>query len=166
MAKALSVDWSLAKSLAIKGVPLPEVAKQLGVSYNTLKQRAHRYKWREEVTKTEQAIHHAVTETCADVAKTHVNRVVGLLGKHLDALERKDADTLDLQDFDTATKILDRLDQIGRRAHRLDDENNRTIHVGLIQPVVEIKLTQGVEMTKQAQVVDVQDVKPESPAEQ
>jgi hypothetical protein len=141
MPKALAVDWTTIKALIIKGVAMPDVAKQFAIPYNTLKQRAFREKWGEQVTAVEKAVYQAVTREASANAKNHVNTVVNLLGKHLQALQKRDADTLEWQDFETATKILDRLDQIGRRSHGLDAEQANARSATLVQVVINTKDT-------------------------
>jgi hypothetical protein len=161
MAKKLAVDWDKLKSLYIKGVPLKQIADNNGVPFSALRARAHRYKWSEHATEITQILQRDVTKELQETGKEHVSEIIGLLKRAKNALRNIDVEAEPVEAIEVYAKTLDRLDQIGRRSHGLDAENNRTIHVGLIQPVVEIKLTQGVEMTKQAQVVDVQTSEPE-----
>ena len=45
MPKQLSVDWELAKLLYAKLVPVPDIAKKLGVKVGTLRKRIDRHGW-------------------------------------------------------------------------------------------------------------------------
>lgn len=138
MARKLDVDYDAAKALYLKGLSLSTISKQNSIPLAALRRYAGRHNWLESKTAAEQSVSQVVVGELASTAKTHVNTVIELLGSHLKALKKRDPEKLHIEDFDTATKILDRLDQIGRRAHGLDAESaaNRQ-HPGLVHIVVQ-----------------------------
>jgi predicted transcriptional regulator len=160
MPKPLAVDWDQAKCLYIKGMSLADIANQMGVSPGALRTRAHRYKWAESLSQTQAKVQHVVTEQIKTGAQGWIPKIDRYVHEVIDDLLQRGASSFSPKDLRDLVACATQVNQMARETYGMNAES-KTIHVGLIQPVVEIKLTQGVEMTKQAQVVDVQDVKPE-----
>lgn len=135
MPRKLDADWEQAKSLYLKGLSLKTISEQTGIPHGALRQRSVRYKWAIGKTKTDDLVSQAVTEVVARDAKGHVETVISLLGSHLQSLKKRDPDSLDLEEFDAATRILERLNNIGRKTHGLDQEMAQKGN-GLVQIVV------------------------------
>jgi len=136
MARTFEADWGLIKTLVIKGVPVKKISEQSGVPVNVIAQRKYRQKWRSEITRANAVITENVITACASTAKGHVNTVIQLLGDHLDGLRSRGV-PMKWEDFDTATKILDRLDTIGRRAHGIDNDGAGHGTAGLVQIIIQ-----------------------------
>lgn len=136
MPRLHTASYDNAKALFIKGMDLQSISERLSIKYGALRKYAERHKWTPLRQQTQETVSRVVAETCATTAKGHVSTVMELLGSHLKALKRRDPEDLAMEDFDTATKILDRLDQIGRRAHGLDADQSVTRAPGLVQIVV------------------------------
>lgn len=137
MPKPLSADWDLAKSLILKGFTQRDAAKQIGVSYDALKKRAYREQWDKERDKVADAVSRVVVKETTEAAKGHVHKVVAILEKHLEALEKRSPRGLTLEECETAAKLLDRLDQIGRRNHGLDAQEAGNQRQSLVQVIVQ-----------------------------
>jgi hypothetical protein len=141
MGKPLAVDYEKIKALFINGLPLPDLAERFNVKYNTLRQRAHREGWQKLATEVSHSVTRAVTDSVTQGAKSHVNRVLKLVDRHIESVERRSPDAMDLESFDMLTKIVDRLDQIGRRSHGLDAEQANARSATLVQVVINTKDT-------------------------
>jgi hypothetical protein len=130
------VDWDSAKALYIKGLPLKDVAEQMGVKFGTLRQHARRSGWMQVKRRTSEIVSQVVSESVTQGAKSHVHRVLNLVNRHIESVERRHPDDLDLESFDMLTKIVDRLDQIGRRSHGIDAEAQGKASTTLVQVVI------------------------------
>ena len=61
MPKALNADWNLAQALFVQGVPYAAIAAKVCVTEAALRQRAHRYGWRDLRTQSVMAVSQSVT---------------------------------------------------------------------------------------------------------
>lgn len=136
MPRKLDVDYGAAKLLYLKGLSLTTISEKTKIPLLALRKHATRQKWAEQKTKTEQVMSSAVSTGLVNTAKEHVNTVLDVLTRHVNALRKRDPEELDLESLDLASKILDRLDQIGRRSHGLDADSASKSHSGLVQIVV------------------------------
>jgi hypothetical protein len=141
MPKPLAIDWDSARALFIKGITMKDIADQFGLKCATVRQRAKRDKWGQSKAIATEIVSRKVTETVSEGAKSHVNRVLKLVDRHIESVERRSPDAMDLESFDMLTKIVDRLDQIGRRSHGLDAEQANARSATLVQVVINTKDT-------------------------
>lgn len=118
----LNANWDLAKSMCLKGMPLKDIAKQTGIGYEPLRQRAHRYKWVQTATEASRAVTLAVTERMTDVATQHIDRILGYADGALTNLEKRGYDVA-ISDLQTLVNVADKLDQMKRRSLRLDEQH-------------------------------------------
>lgn len=118
---ATTVDWDLAKSLVIRGVPMPEVAKQLCCNYSALRSRSSRENWKVTAAVASDLMGQSATRTMQSRGELWGNRVADLLEKHLAYLESLPPEDITLAELDQTTKILERIDGMGRRTLGLDN---------------------------------------------
>ena len=131
MPKALNVDWEPLKALYIKGVPLPEIAKQTGVSYVALRARAHRYNWKGDAAAATAILEQSATRTLVERGQDWGNRIATLMEKRLDHLERLDPGKLKLNELEALTRITELTDKTARRTFGMDEAQPQ-VSVGLV----------------------------------
>lgn len=163
MPNRLAIDWDQLKTQYIKGLPLKEIAEQNGVSFAALRTRASRYKWADDVAAASQVLQRTVTQTISNRAKNHVETILEVLESHVKALKKRDPESLDFEELDLASKVLDRLDQIGRRSHGIQDEQSAGRSQTLVQVVINTSNKADLtvmeeEETTQGATIDVETV--------
>jgi hypothetical protein len=122
MPKALPIDWDSLNAAYLKGVPLPELARQSGVSYHALRARAHRYKWRAAAANATEMLQQSVAATMAQRGQQWGGRMANLVEKHLAHLEQLDPSKLKFSELEALARITDATDRTARRTFGLDSE--------------------------------------------
>lgn len=122
MPKALTAPWDELKAAFIKGVPLPELAKQYGVSYSALRTRAHRCKWRADAATGAAILQQSATRSMQERGEHWGGRVATLMERHLTYLESLDPSKLKLKELEMLARITDTTDKTARRTFGLDAE--------------------------------------------
>lgn len=147
-------NYDQGKALFIKGFELREIAQQIGVSLTALRKYAQRHNWASLRRETQEIVSQAVSESVVLDAKGHVNSVISSLGRYLNSLEKRDPDKMDIETFDAATRVLERLHNIGRKAHGLDAE--QAGKAGSVQIVI-ANMTPTQLKTIQDSVIDIEN---------
>jgi hypothetical protein len=162
MPAPLPVDWNIAKELYLGGMPLRHVAKKCAIPYDALRQKALRYRWKQDDIHVTQRVANAVAacriDDACDIVKqgnAWKRRVLTLADKHLDELEKRDVGSLILEDFDTLSRIAERTDGMARRAIGLDTPAGTHVTIA-----VQGELSTAVQ-PKQLSNADVIDIEPE-----
>src|SRR5438046_2211272 len=96
MPAPLKIDWEQAKGLFLKGVPLLEIARELGVNPATLRAHSSRHNWRGIAKRAELTMQR---KSWSERAEDWPNRIADLTERHLAALELKDPAKLSLRDL-------------------------------------------------------------------
>ena len=149
MGARIPADWEAIKGLYLRGYGPSKIAEATGLKEDTIKKRISRGGWRQIAEAVDKQTSSAVLERTLSDAKTHVTRTIRLLDQqfdHLEALITQGPAGEETAEY--RAKILDRLDQIGRRAHGIDAQADRkaqfsvnvqvnTAQVERHQPVVE-----------------------------
>lgn len=124
MGKTINANWDIAKAMCLKGLSLPEIAKQTGLSYEALRQRAHRGKWLQSATLASEKVTQAVTTSMTDFATKHVNLILGFADNAFANLSKRGFD-LPINDLQTLVNVADKLDNMKRRTLRMDEQQTR-----------------------------------------
>ena len=124
MPKPISADWGALKALYLKGMTLPDIARQTGVSYVALRTRAWRKNWKSLAAKAEEGLQQVATLTLAERGKSWAGRVADLMEKRLSHLEKLDASKLKISDLEALTRLTDLTDKTARRTFGLDSEES------------------------------------------
>lgn len=123
MPKALNAPWDELKAAFVKGVTLPDLARQYGINYSALRARALRHGWRTDAAKAASAMQQSITTTLAERGGSWAHRIGTVLERHLSFLEKADPAALKLRDYEGLVRVLEVVDKMGRRTFKLDDEN-------------------------------------------
>lgn len=121
MGKPINANWDIAKAMCLKGLSLPEIAKQTGLSYEALRQRAHRGKWLQSATIASEKATQAVTTSMTEFATRHINRIIGFADKAFDNIESRGFN-MPIDDLQTLINVADKLDSMKRRTLRMDQD--------------------------------------------
>jgi hypothetical protein len=121
MPAPLSIDWDHLKSLYLKGLSLPEIAREAAVSYSALRTHAHRYGWKTDAAEAGAVVQRAVTQSLAERGKDWGGRIAHVLESHLTRIEQLDPAECDLDALEQLVRIIKSLDDVGRRTFRLDE---------------------------------------------
>jgi hypothetical protein len=116
------VDWAELRALHCKGLGLRELSEKYGISYDRVRAKSSREKWRHTVTKANNAVTQAVTDELADFAGRHVRKVIGLADKSMDKLLTELAKDPSLTTLEKIVGVANTLDQLGRRTAGLDKQ--------------------------------------------
>lgn len=114
------VDWPELRALYVKGVSLIDLARKTGVSYDAIRSRASREKWRNTVTKVNEQVLNATTLTLTERATFWVHRLDKFIHNALGALDSKDVSKLSLRDLQTALDCADKANRVARSNYGLD----------------------------------------------
>lgn len=109
----------------IKGVPLIELARQYNVKDGSLRAYAARNGWQKDAADARQALTRSVAHVVSEKGAKFAERISGVLEKHVTALEKLDPQGLDLEAWDTLTKVLERVNGVGRKNYEMDQQEGR-----------------------------------------
>jgi hypothetical protein len=124
MPAPLSIDWDQLKSLYLKGLSLPDIARETGVGYGCLRTHAHRYAWKSDASEAGAAVKRAVTGSLIERGQEWGGRIATVLENHVAYIEKLDPADLDLDQIEQLVRIIKSLDDVGRRTFRLDEAAN------------------------------------------
>ena len=139
MPKQANINWDEAKMLYFQGCPFAEIARRLNCNAATIRSHAHREDWHESKRK-------ALEKTPQEVnwkekAQAWPKRVALLMEKRLDYLESIPVEDLTMKELRELSSTTKETNEMAREAYGLNDDGHRTLHVGLVVPVCEIKMT-------------------------
>jgi len=170
MPAPLAVDWNIAKQLFLSGMPLKQVAAKCSIPFPALRQKAARYRWKQDDFEVSRRVTDAVTRCHVDAACDIVkqgnawkHRVIKLAESHLSELEKRDPATLMLEDFDVLSRIAERTDAIARKSFGLDADKgsvNVTLQVQSELPA-QRQLAESNEVLEVETVPNVDNTPPE-----
>lgn len=126
--KELEIDWKLAQTLFAQGVTLKAIAHNLGCNTSTLRSRSSREHWKQVAEEGKQII--AKVDFAARTQAWPV-KIADIVEKHIEALSKKDPETLKLRDLEAFSNVLERIDKVARRNFGLDQEGAKTINIGV-----------------------------------
>src|SRR4051812_35396860 len=110
MPRPISADWDSLKALYLKGVTLPDIAKQAGISYSALRARSHRYKWPASAAAGAALLQHSVTLTLQERGGLWGGRMATLLERQLTHLESLEPSQLKLKELELLAHIIETTD--------------------------------------------------------
>jgi hypothetical protein len=122
-----AATWQQIQTAYASGIGLREIARNMGVSQNTVLARARREKWTEQIVVAKQHVKpvhsnaitpmHSAAITMQERAERHVTRMAGITDKVLPHLESMEpAEILD------SARNLERFDYVARRNFRLENQ--------------------------------------------
>jgi len=117
----------------VKGLPAKQIAEQTGISFAALRQRIRREHWDADVTKAVTAMSHAVTRSLEQSATHWVAEIDGFVRDALQAIKRRDKNSLAIKDLKTLIETAELADRMARRTYRLDNEPSKAVHSSLVQ---------------------------------
>ena len=159
MPKHLKADYASAKALFLTGLPLPDIAEKTGINYGALRQHARRHNWVQNKGDIETIIEKHVATSIEDAAKRYIERSIKLDSRVFSALEAKRIEAMELEELEKVATIMAKVNPVARSNRGLDDDKHKTIHVGLTQNVVEIKLPAAQVEEHNTEVIDVETVR-------
>jgi hypothetical protein len=116
------IDWGEMRALHVKGLSLTDLSKRFGISYSTVKSRAHREKWDATVAKANDAIVQSATRDLTASANHWIGRIDKLMHAGLDNVERKGIDNIGLRELDLALSCAEKANRIARSNYGLDKQ--------------------------------------------
>lgn len=123
MPKPLSADWEGMKAGFVKGMTLNDLATKHRVKLGTIRCRAQREEWHTVKAKADSAL----LQVSQDAGIRHVSKVARFVNSKLDELMQFDfVSAFKTMDGEAFVRSLNTLDNIARRAYRLDEEQKRS----------------------------------------
>ena len=150
MPREVDVDWQLAEGLFQQGLSCAEIARRLDCNASTVRTRSLRGKWSEKKAQALQILKQAAADEPLDVKK-HADQwmrdLLQVCQTHMDYLKGVKPGKLAPKDVQLGAQVLRIIDDLTRRSLGLDNEQPKTVHVGLMQNLVEIKLHEPAPVT-------------------
>jgi transposase-like protein len=140
MGKSLDVDWPRIQAAYLQGVPSCQLAKEHGVSTNTIAKHAFRDGWTKARRDAQSRVSNAFTASAQQVQARSVQwiaRMTKVAEDYLDQVEihaRKKPMTV--KELDLMTRITESVDTIGRRTLGLDQQAG-------VAPIVQVNISVG-----------------------
>jgi hypothetical protein len=136
MPKPLATDWEAIKAMYVRGLGPQEIADTMGISYDAIRKRIARGKWKQTASAVSEAVSRVVSHDLLGDSKQHVKEVLEAKNRLLRTLIEKNLSSLSLAELEVWAKTLDKGDTIGRRGHGIDIEQEAKRNTTLVQVVI------------------------------
>lgn len=160
---AATVDWGHMRAMFVKGCSYKDIARIYGLSYSTVKSRAHRENWSHTVAEADKTVVQAATTEMQGSAVRFIGRLDSLIHKSLDSIEHKAVEKLGLRDLQIALDCMEKANRVARQNYGLDAQGNAQPKVQVNVQVMEQHAARAD--ARWANAIDVEPIAPALTAE-